>query len=685
MSGTIVVYRATVMKNVIHILILFFFSTLISRAQNDSLAVVHAWTLEDDFSALTPADLDTNLTNFQIYYPNYIYSKSNSFLGNLGTATISNIFTQRIYTDDAFYLNPYLPYFQTADNTLYYNTLKPFSRLTYTNGSPGNEDNKEETFEALITENITPQLNFALRYHVIGSKGQYIYQQILKHSFRAAVNYGGPRYTLHGSFNVNRYTANENGGLDDEIFSSGQYESLRAIPSRIGGTANNYESDAQNRIRYFDYMISQRWKLFTIASKVDTTQPQKKRNVAEPILTYVIRASRATKTYDHLNPMQSGLYENFYFHTDTTLDSIADFRIVNTARLDFKTSFRGKVQVGIFGQIGNDFDRISYNSLWDSTLTDQDTLLTPYLINGTDTLKGVNTTENINSTYFSTGIYGSFWNRVKTSFTGKVYFLGYKSGQTEWKGLLNTDFNILRKEFKFDAEVVFKNKVPSYLLQNYYSNHYIWTHEEQELKAEIWTGLSGKLSAPSNKFELTGNYYLISGLIYFGEEGRPLNYGNPVNVLSLGATKTFKLWKLYSANQIVYQVSENPEILAIPNLVIYNSTYLNHTFHFKSTGGELETMLGFDIYYTTSFYEYEYSPALSQFIAQEDILVQGYPLMDAFLNIKLKRTRFFVKLQHFNSSWFSQNYYAAIHYPHNQLMDNGQLAVKFGLSWVFYD
>ena len=217
------------------------------------------------------------------------------------------------------------------------------------------------------------------------------------------------------------------------------------------------------------------------------------------------------------------------------------------------------------------------------------------------------------------------------------------------------------------------------MLQNYYSNHYIWNEYQRVMESEKITNLSGKISTPSNKFELAGNYYLISDLFYFNQEAIPENYGNTINILTVELGKTFRLWELASENRIVYQASENQSVLPLPNFVFFNSTYLNHTFHFKSTGGELQTIVGFDIYYTTDYYGYMYSPALAQFYVQEDQYIGNYPLMDAYLNIKLKRTRFFMKLQHFNSNWSSKEYYSAIHYPYSAM------ALKFGLSWIFYD
>jgi hypothetical protein len=121
----------------------------------------------------------------------------------------------------------------------------------------------------------------------------------------------------------------------------------------------------------------------------------------------------------------------------------------------------------------------------------------------------------------------------------------------------------------------------------------------------------------------------------------------------------------------------------LPDFAIHNSSYIDYNFRFKTTGGELRTMLGIDIYYNTSFKGciYEYSPALAEYYIQknENEAIGDYPLMDAFLNIKLKSVRFFFKLQHFNSGWFGQNYYSTIHYPYEKL------AFKFGIFWTFYD
>ncbi len=665
------------MRVYLYIILLLTQSALLAQVENDSVPVVYSWRLENYFSEIKSIKVDTSLENFQFFYPNYQYSVSNSYLGNLGTASLSNIVSDRIFNDDAFFINSFLPYFQTVKNTQYYNTRKQFSRLTYT--FENLRSSREETFEAFHTQNLSPKLNIGLRYHNISARGQYRYQKVKQNSFRLFGNYTGQKYMLHSSFNLNYARNNESGGIIDSYFHDSINIGSIEIPTVFNGSGPpKYDSDAENKLRYLDILVSQRLKLFTLASKTDTAEIKKGRNIAEPILTYVFRLSRSSKRYIDSDPVSPGLYDVFYFDTLSTNDSVLNFRVSNTLQLEFKTTFRRKFQAGIYGLIGYDFERYHFFSEWDTTyIPGSDTLLTPIIEDSGDTLKGIDMTEQFTNTFVSAGIYGNFRNRIRAQFSGTLYLAGQKSGQTEIKGLVNTDITVFKNKYQIDIEGIIENKKPGYLLETYYSNHYMWN---QELKSQNGFRLSSVLRSPSKNFELRGNYYVLRNFVYFNEQAKPQNYEYILNYFSIEATKTFKLWKFYSLNKIVYQVTENTSILPLPDLVIYNSTYFDHTFRFKLTDGTLQAIFGLDIYYNTSFNGYEYTPALGVFYVQNNENIgNNYPLMDLYLNIKLKRTRFFVKLQHFNSSWFERNYYSTLHYPYNQN------AIKFGLSWVFYD
>lgn len=663
------------MKKYLKFIFILIQPVLLAQNEADTLPVIYSWKLDNHFSQTVSTSMDTNLVNFQIFYPNYKYSISNSFLGNLGTATQSNIFSDRIYEDDVFFMNFYMPYFYSVPNTNYYNTRKQFSNLTYTFEKLSN--GREESFDVFHTQNLSPKFNIGLGYNNISARGQYRFQKVKKNSFRLFGSYTSPKYTLYSSINLNYYRNNENGGVIDSIFESGRDSITVLIPTVFNGDAANNNSNAANRLRYFDILLSQRLKLFTLASKLDTADKSKSRNIAEPILTYVFRTTRSTRTYEDIDPVNPGLYDTWYFNMKETRDSIANFHVSNTLQLEFKTTFRRKVQVGLYGLAGYDFDKYYLYSEWDTNFNPLvDTIQTLIIEQGGDTLKGINRNEILHNTYVSAGIYGNFWSRVKANFMGTFYLVGEKSGQTEIRGLLNTSMKVFKRDYQFDIEGIVENKCPAYLLENYYSNNYMW---KQELKYENGFRLSSTWRSPSKNFELRGNYYVLRNFIYFNEFAKPENYENILNYFSIETTKTFKLWKIYSINKIVYQVSENKNVLPLPDLVIYNSTFIDHTFRFKLTNGTLQAITGVDIYYNTSFNGYEYSPALSAFYVQNEKYIGNYPIMDWFLNIKLKRTRFFVKAMHFDSSWFEKRYYSTVHYPYNQN------AIRFGLSWLFYN
>jgi hypothetical protein len=647
-----------------------------AQIEHDSNTVIYSWQLENNFSTPVEVPIDTVLDNFQILYPIYKISPGNSFLGNFGSPYISNVFTDRVYSDDFFFINQYYPYLFTQNNTRFYNTRKPFSSLFYSKG--GSDKDKEESFDAFFAQNITSKINFGLNYNLISAKSQYKYLNVKKHSFRILASYTGQKYMGHAVFNLNRFKNEESGGIIDSIFRDKLYQDVKEIPTVfLGSGYPYYKSNAINRLRYYDLIISQRLKLFTLSSKEDTSNTTKKRNIAEPILSYVFKMNRSTKAYVH-NPIPNNFYTTDFFNPYQTYDSVANFKISNTLQLEFKTSFRGKIQAGIYGLLGNEIENYTLFSEWgDTTSVTYDTnRFRPQINNEGDTLKGINRKEKLTNTYVKAGLYTNFWNRVQANFSGTLYLIGQKAGQTSLQGVFDSKIKILKHEYEFKLESRVENKYPGYLLNTYYSNHFIWN---QSLNPEYRFLLSSKIASPSNKFSIEGYYNVLRNYIYFNNKAQPENYSEILNYFSIDVIKTVVLWKFYFMNELVYQVSENKDILPLPDLIIHNSTYFDHIFKFKLTNGELRAMLGVDVYYNTSFKGYSYMPALTEFYLQDEKTIGNYPLMDAFLNIHLKRTRFFLKLQHFNSHWFEQNYYSAVGYPYKQM------EFKFGISWIFYD
>ena len=109
--------------------------------------------------------------------------------------------------------------------------------------------------------------------------------------------------------------------------------------------------------------------------------------------------------------------------------------------------------------------------------------------------------------------------------------------------------------------------------------------------------------------------------------------------------------------------------------------YANLYFKFR-IAKVLNTELGGDVRYFTSYYAPDYSAALGQFIQQnknDKISIGDYPVVSVYANFLLKETRFYVMYYHVNEGSGNRRYFLAPHYPMSPK------ALWFGLSWNFYN
>lgn len=125
----------------------------------------------------------------------------------------------------------------------------------------------------------------------------------------------------------------------------------------------------------------------------------------------------------------------------------------------------------------------------------------------------------------------------------------------------------------------------------------------------------------------------------------------------------------------MYQHISKDEALKLPSLLA-NATISYEGSLFK---GAIYAMTGIEVFYNTSWYAPAYMPASGSFYLQDQIKTGNYPFMDVFLNLRIKRARIFLLLQHANSGLTGYRYYMVPTYP---MADR---AFKFGVNWMFFD
>ena len=96
----------------------------------------------------------------------------------------------------------------------------------------------------------------------------------------------------------------------------------------------------------------------------------------------------------------------------------------------------------------------------------------------------------------------------------------------------------------------------------------------------------------------------------------------------------------------------------------------------------MTVQLGADVRYFSKYDAPAYAPGIQQFHLQSTdnrVEIGGYPIVNVYANLHLKRTRIFAMMYHVNAGMGKANYFLVPHYPINPRL------FKIGISWNFYD
>ncbi|MBE9511733.1 MAG: hypothetical protein IMY71_12725, partial [Bacteroidetes bacterium] len=490
-------------------------------------------------------------------------------------------------------------------------------------------------------------------YKLFGSEGQYANQKSSVKALALFTSYISDKYTLHATFNVNNILINENGGIinDEDL---GNMETLD-IPVSLG-TINSAASSVKNRT----FMLSH--GILIGGGKSDTTRAVDSTivEIDKPKglglrgkLSHVMFFQKDAKKYIDESP-QSGFYRDIYSDSTKTIDSLYARTFSNILRFDFQSDPDRKFAFG--GGVAAAIEMDKYSNLLpgDTIYHDDD--------------------------YSNKSLSGYIFNDLGEKFNWKVkarnYYSGYKAGDFLLDGSINKSFSAKKGLSTLVLAGKFESRRPAYWMNFYHSNNFVW---ENDFNNVIETKISARYLYPERFLDASFNYVLIDDYPYFDTLAYPAQINGLASILSLYLSKEFHLGKFHFLNNVLFQQTDHQREIPLPSISINNSTYFEHNFYFKLTGGHLLVQLGFDVYYNTPYNAMAYMPSTGQFYIQDEKELGNYPYMDVFLNCKLKRTRFFFMFDHVNSGFTGNNFFSVLHYPLNQR------TFKFGLSWTFYD
>lgn len=273
---------------------------------------------------------------------------------------------------------------------------------------------------------------------------------------------------------------------------------------------------------------------------------------------------------------------------------------------------------------------------------------------------------------------------------GELGVTGLDAGLMAVDFSTDVNFALFGDTVQLAAKSFFRRTTPRFFQNQYHSKHLWW---DQSLNSETRTHIEGIFSYQKTNTQLRVAIDEIQNYTYFGigyavnntealdrkqlTAGVYQSAGN-INVLTAQLRQNLQWGIVNWENIVTYQNSSNTDVLPLPTLNIWSNLFLK----FK-IARVLSVELGGCATYFTKYYAPDYVPQLSQFAVQQNaasrVELGGYPWVDVYANMHLKRARFFIAYSHVNGGSGSKNYFLTPHYP-----TNGRI-MHVGVSWNFYN
>jgi hypothetical protein len=639
------------MRRTLAILLITCLSPVFYAGAQDTIRhrTIEMWRLSPDLTEEVRVPFDTTFSLFNHYRLADKYSPFNAYPGSYGLPFYQLNFFDRVTDPDKHLLSNFYPLMYQPERYLFMNTQVPFTEFVWTYAGPRNQ--AEQTFRIRHSQNVNRKLNLALVYDIVYNLGQYPYQRASDKNFTFNGSYRGDNYTAYFAYGLNNMTTLENGGISD----LSQLETLdpENVEVNLGGL-----SKARSYLKNSNLMLVQRYTLGKKSSVAsDSTGVSAKPFWLSGSFSHILAIDGIKRYYEDSNPA-SGFYDSVYISNTRTFDSLSARTVKNTVRFDFTTDENSRFRLA--GGVGIRNELIKYSQI----VPTHDTLLADTAV--------WHKHNNV--------LVGRLYNNIGEKFywmaTGELFLSGYRFGDFNLDGVISKSFSFKKGMASWNINGAIANRQPSFWYEQWGGNHFEWTKSmDKEFRIDVGTNFS----YPARKMELRFNYAVIDNYTGFDTLAMPTQHGGGLSVVSVYANKDLRAWKFHLTTDLLFQQSSNPDVLDLPLATARATGFFEHLFNFRKTDGQMNMQVGAEVLYHTPYNAYAYMPATGRFYMQDRIETGNYPFVNVFMNLKIRRTRIFLMLDHVNAGFTGYNYFMIPSYPMNVRM------FRYGLAWTFYD
>jgi len=613
-------------------------------------------SLSKDSIVLLP--LDTSTTNIQNYSPLMQPKHPTITTGNMGQVARPLLYepSKRIGFDVGFHSLDY--YALTPEDIIYYQARAPFTSLYLISAGQ-----KEQLFRGIHSQNIKKNWNAGFNFNRMDSRGFYSRQRGDNLNIAVFSWYQSPskRYNMWASAIFNTLRAYENGSVttDTTIFNSG-YDKISRDAEAVR------LSSARNLYRKNTIFLKQTYYV----GRIDSSNTINGSVVPTNKVTYTVEYNNDSYDFTKNETDDNTVIPKALLKRDGLLD--ATFTNDSTHVMHVKNEF-----------IYSFFLRPKNSSVIKNELKLDAGIRHDYYKYQTMGFRTTGATYEDGSTAFQNiSLLGNlgyrFTKNIDLNLDVQQIFQGRNAGDFLYDA--KSRIALGKTIGRIELGAYLQNQSPSAIFTAYNGNNFAWNN--LDLKNVKVANLSFGYVNDKLMLEAGAKYFLTSNYLFFGTtiKGigdiniKPLQETDDISLIRLDVSKKWRFGKFVLENYLAYQKTDNKSILRTPDFYTYNSIYFDITF-FKV----LKTNIGFDVRYNTSYANYSYSPAVSQFFVGDETVFKSTPVVDFFLKANLKRANIFVKYDYLNQGLLSTGYYTVNRYPMPDAL------LKFGLTWNFYD
>ncbi len=715
--------------------------TTSTGGENDIPIGLFQWRIDPVLGNVIPTEnRDTVPHLFSNFNHTGGYNGEYNYLGNLGSPRLSRIFLNREESAPFLFINPF-SYSQTGINGLMFtNTLSPITNLSYHScGTRQNGEDRVRAYFASNINKISG-FGFKLDYlygrgYYADSQnadfnadlfGYYLGERYQMHAWVGAdhqknAENGGiedDAYIHDPQSFPQRYGSNDIPVMLNDVYNRNDHQNYHLSHRYNLGYYREIEIPDSLKPKMpadADLLLGLRDSIRQVLANdsiqrmhvLDSLHGAWARSQVVPTEFIPVASLIHTLHISHLGHVHyegkqtpaSYYTYNFYGENQPLKDRTTGLRIRNTVGLAMQEGFKKWVKMGITAYAAHEMESYGLPSLVYGT-SGNGALQTPDGIRWDQDGKPLVPDSVGWGTYkeHNVMIGGEISKRdgklLHYNVNGEICLLGKRIGDFSVEGTGDLNFALGKRDtVRLDARAYIRNLTPSFYLRNFHSRSTWWENDfSQELRTRIEGSLTNRRSRTTLRAgveNITNYTYLSAGkTLLQGKDAGSVNNGDyshhiqslqdngNIQVLSLTLKQDFRLGPLNWENDLTYQTSTNQDLLPLPALNVYSNLYL--LFRIAKV---LRVELGGDIRYFTRYYAPDYAPSVGQFAVQDAthprVKCGNYPIINAYVNLHLKRCRIYLDVNHVNAG--TGNMFLAPHYPLNPM------TIHWGVSWNFFN